>query len=169
VKVNGEARYVAQVSGAGFLSAHLNLNDRPKEGRTRAVLRVVGHDTSTPTENVSMQWPETSLTAGDVVHLQVLEDGPADPPASSRRTSEAPTNLFHDANLAKELLSMVEDFERRLFALMEKSAASEPEDEHKKFKLAVGHALADLGDHLLRPVFRRHAELIPEAMRGELL
>ena len=52
---------------------------------------------------------------------------------------------------------------------MEKSGATEPAEEHKKFKLAVGHTIVDLGEHLLSPVYRRHPELVPEAMRGELL
>jgi hypothetical protein len=28
---------------------------------------------------------------------------------------------------------------------------------------------SDLGDHLLYPIYRRHANLIPESARGELL
>jgi len=169
VKLNGTAKHVAQISGAGFLSAHLNLSNRPKEGTTSSVLRVEGFDTNTPTETISLKWPEIALAPGDVVLLKVLEDGPADPPATSKGTSESPSNLFTDANLAKELLSLVSDFEQRLFDLMEKSESVEPAEEQKKFKRAVGHAIIDLGEHLLSPVYRRHPELVPEAMRGELL
>jgi hypothetical protein len=168
-KLNGTAKFVAQILGAGFLSAHLNLSDRPKDSSKRSVLRVEGFDTNSPTETVSIKWPEIPLALGDTVQLQLLEDGPADPPAISRRMSESPLNLFADAVLSKELLSIVGDFERRLFELMEKSAALEPADDHSKFKRAVGHILADLGEHLLSPVYRRHPELVPEAMRGELL
>jgi hypothetical protein len=64
---------------------------------------------------------------------------------------------------------VVADFEGRLFELMEKSATSEPAEEHQKFKRAVGNAIVDLGEHLLSPVYRRHPELVPEAIRGELL
>jgi hypothetical protein len=168
-KLNGTAKYVAQISGAGFLSAHLNLSERPKEGETRRVLRVEGFDTNTPTETISLKWPELVLAVGDAVTLRVLEDGPADPPVTSKGTSESPSNLFSDVNLAKELLSSVADFEQRLFDLLKKSESIEPPDEHKKFKRAVGHAIVDIGEHLLSPVYRRHPELVPEAMRGELL
>jgi hypothetical protein len=167
--LNGTAKYVAQIAGAGFLSAHLNLSNRPKEGTTSSVLRVEGYDTNSPTETISLKWPEIILVPGDEVLLKVLEDGPADPPVSSKGTSESPSNLFSDANLATELLSLVGDFEQRLFDLMEKCEAKEPAEEYKKFKRAVGHAIIDLGEHLRSPVYRRHPELVPEAMRGELL
>ena len=52
---------------------------------------------------------------------------------------------------------------------MEKSDRIEPPNEHQKFQRAVGNIIVDLGEHLLSPVYRRHPELVPEAMRGELL
>jgi hypothetical protein len=167
--LNGTSKYVASVRGAGYLSAHLNLASRPKENETRSVLSVEGFDTNSPTETISVKWSEIALAVGDIVQLQVLEDGPADPPTIHRSTSESPSNLFSDANLAKELLSLCEDFEQRLFKLMEKSEGIEPAEEQKKFKRAVGHIVVDLGEHLLSPVFRRHPELVPEGMKGELL
>jgi len=154
-KLNGTAKYVAQISGAGFLSAHLNLANRPKESRASSVFRVEGFDTNSPTETVSVKWPELSLAIGDVVQLQLLDEGPADPPVIRKSTKESASNLFSDASLAKDLLSLVGDFERRLFELMEKSGATEPAEEHQKFKRAVGHAIVDLGEHLLSPVYRR--------------
>ena len=168
-KLNGTAKYVAQISGAGFLNAHLNLANRPKENRISSVLRVVGYDTNSPTETVSVKWPEISLALGDVVQLQLLDDGPGDPPVIRKSTSDSPSNLFSDASLAKDLLSLVGDFERNLLDLMRKSEVTEPPEEHQKFKRAVGHAIVDLGEHLLSPVYRRHPELVPEAMRGEVL
>jgi hypothetical protein len=168
-KLNGTAKYVAQIAGAGFLNAHLNLFNRPKENGVSSVLRVQCYDTNSPTETVSMKWPEISLTQGDVVQLRLLEDGPADPPAVRKSTSESPLNLFSDVTLAKELLSLVEEFEQRLFALLEKSGNIESADEQKKFKRAVGHTIIDLGEHLRSPVYRRHPELVPEEMRGERL
>ncbi|PYV36445.1 MAG: hypothetical protein DMG06_30685 [Acidobacteria bacterium] len=167
--INGTTKYIASLQGAGYLSAHLNLSDRPKDNKTSSVLRVEGFDTNSPTETVSVKWPEISLRLGDVVQLQVLEDGPADPPTVQRRSSESPSNLFGDADLAKELLSLCDDFEKRLLELMEKSGRIEPPDEHQKFKRAVGNIIVDLGEHLLSPVYRRHPDLVPEAMRGELL
>jgi hypothetical protein len=168
-KLNGATQYVAQVSGAGFLNAHLNLADRPKESSISCVLRVEGFDTNSPTETVSVKWPEISLAVGDIVQVQLLDDGPADPPVIRKSTIESPSNLFSNENLARDLLSLVGDFERRLFDLMERSEAIEPEDEHQKFKRAIGHAIVDPGKHLLSPVYRRHPELVPESMRGELL
>src|SRR5580698_7322538 len=155
-RLNGTTRYVAQISGAGFLNAHLNLSNRPKENAISSVLRVEGHDTNSPTETVWVKWPEISLAQGDVVQLRLLEDGPADPPAVRKSTSESPLSLFSDKDLAKELLSLVEEFEQRMFSLMEKSEHIESAEEHKKFRRAVGHAIIDLSEHLRLPVYRRH-------------
>jgi hypothetical protein len=169
VTLNGAARHVATIEGAGYLSAHLNLADRPKDGEVRRALRVEGFDTNSATETVSLKWPELALSLGDVVQLQVLDEGPGHEPVSRRSTTELPANLFSDESLARELLSLCEDFEQRLFKLMEKAEAIEPPEEHKKFKRAIGNIVVDLGEHLLSPVYRRHPSLIPEAMRGELL
>ena len=167
--LNGTTQYTAQVSGAGFLSAHLNLSNRPKESKTKSVLRVEGYDTNAATETISVKWPEIPLALGDLVQLRFLEDGPHDPPAIRRTTAESPLNLFSDSALAKDLLSSVEEFERRLFELMERSEDVESPEEHKKFKRAVGNAIIDLSEHLRSPVYRRHPDLVPDEMRGELL
>jgi len=45
----------------------------------------------------------------------------------------------------------------------------EPADEHKKFTTAVGHLFYDFGQHVLCPVYRRHKELVPDELKGELL
>jgi len=99
----------------------------------------------------------------------VLTDGEGDPPTATRRSSELPTNLFSSVDLAKELIQIVSDYETRLMALVEKSEKTEPPDEHKKFTKAVGNVLYEHGASLLYPIYRRHKELIPENLKGELL
>jgi hypothetical protein len=168
VTLNGTAQYVASLSGAGFLSAHLNLSDRPKEQLQIRKLRVQGSETG-ETATVSVAWPELKISAGDIIELSVLEDGPGDPPASRRSSSESPDNLFGDVALAKEALAMCNDFGTALDALLVKSRAAESEEEYRKIVRAAGNALADLGQHLMYPIFRRHAELVPQQMRGALL
>lgn len=169
VTLNGSSKYVAGVSGAGYLNAHLNLANRPKEGRMTRALRVVGYDTNNPTETNFLDWPEIALASGDTVQLQVLDEGPADNPASSRSTKDAPANLFSEESLAKELLALCEDFQEKLFQMMKKSEAVEPPEEHQKFKRAIGNIVIDIGEHFLTPVYRRHPNLVPEALRGERL
>jgi hypothetical protein len=169
VTLNGSAKHVAAIAGAGFLSAHLNLADRPKDGHVKRVLRVEGFDTNSDTETVSVKWPEIVLSPGDVVQLQVSDEGPADDPVSRRSTTESPANLFSNEELAREVPSRCEEFERHLFELMKKAENIETTEEHLKFKRAIGNVVTDLGDHLLRPVWRRHPNLVPDSMRGELL
>jgi hypothetical protein len=169
VSLGGKLQYTASLDGAGFLSAHLNLAHRPKESLTKRVIRVQGYDTNSPTETVSLSWPELKLDVGDTVQLEILGEGPGDAPAQRRNSTESPTNLLSNTAVAKELLDACQHFENRLLEIMKNASTLEPEEEHRKLKRAIGDVLVDLGEHLLSPIYRRHAELIPEPMKGELL
>jgi len=144
------------------------MRNRPKENDRSTQVRIVGTDTA-DTETVRLAWPEVQLEVGDVVQLEILPDGEGDPPSEVRRSSEAPSNLLTNTKLAKELLDIVSKFEARLMKLLSQSEKAEPADEHKKFKWAVGAILWELGVHLLYPVYRRHKDLIPDDLKGELL
>ena len=117
-----------------------------------------------------MTWPARDLKVGDVVELTILPDhGFSDPPAEVKKSSEAPNNLFSNAELAKEVFDTVRDFDSRLMQLLSKSERSEPPEEHRRVRLEIGAVLYELGEHLLYPIFRRHKHLIPEEMKAELL
>jgi hypothetical protein len=63
LKVNGNPRVVAAVRGPGYLSAHLNLHERPKDNDHSKTVRVVGIQTL-ETETVRFEWPEFNLSSG---------------------------------------------------------------------------------------------------------
>jgi hypothetical protein len=168
LSVNGVSRYVAAVPGPGYLSAHLNMRDRPKEGDRLAQVRVEGNQT-TDTETVTLKWPTFELHGGDVVEVRVLPDGEGDVPAEVRKSSESPPNLLANDELAKNVLNAVSDFERRLMELLSESKKTEPAEEHKKFARAIGGVLAEHGPQLLYPIYRRHRELVPTELKGEFL
>lgn len=166
--VNGKTRSVASLKGPGFLNAHVNLADRPKEGERSNMARIHASHTL-ETETISMHWPTVELQVGDTVEVRILPEGDGDAPTESRKLSEAASNLLSDSGLAKELLGIVSDFEELLAEFLEKSQKAESPEEHRKVKLAVGHVLAEIGEQLLFPVVRRHKELIPDKFKGELL
>jgi hypothetical protein len=168
LKVDGIPRLVAAVNGSGYLSAHLNMSERPKENEHSKVVRIVGTETH-ETETVRLNWPETELQIGDSVELGVLSDGEGDPPDEIRKSSESFNNLFSNPELAQQVVSLVSAFDAQLTKLIQKSKETEPEHEQKKFALAVGHVLVQLGDSLLYPIYRRHKELVPDELKGELL
>lgn len=168
LSLGGKLQYTASLEGTGFLSAHLNLANRTEDGVSKRV-RVNGYDTNSPTETVSLSWPELKLDVGDVVQLEILGEGPGDPPVQRRSTTESPTNLLSNAAVAKELLAACRHFESRLLEIMKNASTIEPEEEYRKLKLAIGNVFMDLGEHMLSPVYRRHPELIPEPMKGRSL
>jgi hypothetical protein len=142
--------------------------DRPKDNEDKKSVRLDGMETK-ETETIHRKWPSIELRVGDVVELRVLPDGEGSEPSEVRNSSESPYNLFSNLELAKELLQAVSQFEEKLMKLSEKSKKLEPADEHKNFTLALGRVVWELGQDLLHPVYRRHKELIPEALKGELL
>jgi hypothetical protein len=166
--VNGTTRTIASLPGPGFLNAHVNMSDRPKEAERSNKVRIQGSHTA-ETETTSVKWPAVELQIGDVVELRILPEGDGDAPSEVRNLSESPSNLFSSGELAKGLLEIVSDFEKRLNGFLAKSEQSESAEEHRKFKLAMGAVLYELGQQFLFPVFRRHKELIPEELKGELL
>jgi len=166
--INGRTRVVAAVNGPGYLSAHINLSERPKDDDSAKTVRVRGTQTL-ETETVSIDWPSFQLQIGDKLEFQLLPDGDGDAPSAVSRSSESPSNLFSNIDLAKELLQLVADFETRLMKLVDKSKEIETSEEHKRFTNAVGGVLYENGRRLLYPVYRRHEELIPDDLKGELL
>jgi hypothetical protein len=168
IAVNAGAPIVASLPQPGFLSVHLNMNNRPKENVNLTTVQAVAHETR-ETETIRMKWPNVDLKVGDVVELRVLDEGEGSQPSEIKMSSEDPNNLFSNPELAKELIQVVSDFEARLRELFEKSKELEPLDEHKKIMRAWGSIIWNLGVDLLYPVYRRHKELIPEEMKGEML
>jgi hypothetical protein len=168
MNVNGGTPIVASVRGPGYLSAHLNMKNRPKENKSGISVTISGTETN-ETETVSLKWPILDLKVADVVELRVLPEGEGEAPTRVRRSSESPYNLLSSLELARELLKVVSDFEQRLTDLRCKSQDTEPPDEHKKFESALGRVAWEVGENLLYPVYRRHKELIPEELKGEIL
>ena len=169
LSINGNPQYTASLSGAGYLNAHLNFRNRPKESDLFANVRLDATDTSVETENVHMDWPSIPLKAGDAVELKLLSQGEGDPPSETRRTSEDPRNLLARVENAAELVKIVSDFEARLMDLVSRAEQTEPPDEFIKLQRAVGSVVWELGVAFLYPVYRRHKNLIPEELKGELL
>jgi hypothetical protein len=169
LSINGTRRVTASLAGAGYLSAHLNMRDRPKEGTVSSQVRFSAQDTSNETETVSLEWPEIDLEIGDAVELRILPDGDGDPPSKIGKSSEAPSNLFSNVDLARDLLQSFSEFNERLMHVLSRSEKAEPPDEHKKFTQALAYVLAEIGFRFVYPVYRRHKELVPDSMKGEIL
>jgi len=168
VAVNGRSRLTASVEGPGYLNAHLNLRNQPKDQDFSNQLQVDATDTSEARENVRMNWEKISLSVGDVIELRILGDGAGDPPAQQRKSSEDPRNLLTQYELAEEVVNVIADCEKRLWELTERAQESEPNDEFEKFRRAVGKIIYAHGA-LLYPIYRRHKKLIPKELEGELL
>src|SRR5690242_20552337 len=129
--INGRTRVVATVNGPGYLHAHISMRELPKDNDYAKTVQISGTQTL-ETETVSIDWPSFQLQIGDKLEFQLLPDGDGDPPSAVRRSSESPTNLFSNIELAKELLQLVANFETSLMKLTDKSKEIETAEEHKR-------------------------------------
>jgi len=168
ISVNGSAPMTASLAGPGYLNAHLTMADRPKENDHGRTVRAVGIETR-ETETIYMKWPQLDLQVGDVVKVQILPEGEGDAPKERKTSSEAPFNLLSSMELAKEVVHAVSEFEKNLMQLLQKARETEPAEDSKTFERACGSVAFELGENLLYPIYRRHKELIPEDLKGELL
>ena len=168
LKINGTPRVIAALKSPGYLSAHLNVHDRATKNDYSKKIRIVGIQTL-ETESVRFDWPELDIQVGDTVELQLQDSSDGDPPVATHASSQSPDNLFSHPALAKELVEVVSGFEERLMQLIEKSKKTESAEENKRFAKAVGRVVTGLGECFLDPVYRRHKELIPDELKGELL
>jgi hypothetical protein len=98
--VNGTARTIASLQGPGFLNAHLNMSDRPKEAERSNKVRIQGSHTA-ETETTSVKWPAVELEIGDVVELRILPEGDGDAPSEVRNWSESPSNRFFKGRVSE--------------------------------------------------------------------
>jgi hypothetical protein len=96
LSINGDQRLVAGKDGPGYLNAHLNLHDRPKDNDVGSSVQVKGIQTL-ETETKYLEWTTYDLQNGDAVELRLLPDGDGDPPIKVRRSSESPQTLFSNA------------------------------------------------------------------------
>jgi hypothetical protein len=94
VALNGKKRLTASVEGSGYLNAHLNMRNLPKDQDFNKQLQVDGIDASENRENVRMNWEKIILSEGDVIEMRILGDGAGDPPTRQTTSSEDPRNLL---------------------------------------------------------------------------
>ncbi len=168
VALNGEHQLTASVEGSGYLNAHLNMRNFPKDQDFSKQLRVNAVDTSEPRENLRMNWEKISLSEGDVIEIRILGDGTGDPPTQQTKSSDDPRNLLTQYELAEEVINVIAECEKRLWELTERAQESEPKEEFEKFRRAVGEVIYVHGA-LLYPIYRRHKKLIPKELEGDLL
>lgn len=166
--LNDQPVCTAGLDTTGFLSAHLKTEVRSSEPDAQNVLRLVGIETH-KTESVYIDWPVVNVKEGDVVTLKLLPDGQSTAPVQTKRSSEAPSNLLTNTELANRILAVCSAFETQLEELLAESASLEPSNEVAKIHRAYAEVAVSLGEHLLYPIYRSHSSLIPVELRGEVL
>jgi hypothetical protein len=166
--VNSNVRCTASLAAPGYLNAHLNLAELPEKAESSRTVWIRGTQID-ETENTSLRWPDIALDVGDTVELRVLADGESDSPSEVRKSSDAQSNLFSSSELAKELSQTVSNFDSRLIQILSKAEKAEPLQEYEKIRHAIARVIYGTGAELLYPIYRRHRELMPEELKGELL
>ena len=158
----------ASLQAQGWLSVHLNLSSRDKDGGSGRLSVQAIDNSDEPNATVST-WKLGTLSIGDTAQIQILNDGEADPPTKVTRTSDSSKNLFTSVDLARELLTAISICDKELWRVLERSRSVEPEDEFQKIVSAIGSITVDLDLRLIQPTLRRHPELTAEAREMKLI
>ncbi|MDE3201963.1 MAG: hypothetical protein KGN79_13695 [Acidobacteriota bacterium] len=166
VSINNEVPVRASLQAQGWLSAQLNLSSHDNDGGRLSVRAIDSSDEPNSTHSI---WELGTLSIGDSVQIQILNDGEADPPTAVRRTSDSPKNLFTSVDLARELLTAISICDKELSRVLESSRSTEPKDEFQKIAEAMSSIIVDLDLRLIQPTLRRHPELIAEAREMKLI
>jgi hypothetical protein len=143
------------------------MTDLPKGNGQVQWFSVSGFDSKQEPDKAHLQWQRTDLRIGDVMELRILPEGDGDPPIVMQGRKQDSSNLLTNADLARELLEVVREYEGKLMALLDKAEEIESKEEHRKLASAVFRVIGEQGNHLLYPIYRRHKELIPESEKGE--
>lgn len=171
ISINGKKEIITCIDGYGHLGAHLNIYKHRKETKPSSVF-VSGHDTNEETVTKHYNWAERELKTGDKVEIEILTDSDveaSDEPDTTYLSSDEKYTLLENANLAKELKSMILDFEKNLFNMLDNVNDCESEDELKKYKRSLGKILMSNAENILYPLYRKHTDLIPDELRGKSL
>ena len=169
VSVNNSTPVRASLNSKGWLGVHLNLSTNDGATSSDASFFIHAIDYSQEPNSVSSRWDLQGLQTGDTAKVEVLDDGETDSPTKVERSTERSTNLFSNIDRARQLLSAISACDKELNAVLERSQASEPEDEFKKIALAIAGIVVELDRNLIQPTIRRHPELLAEAQEMRLI
>jgi len=164
--INEKCEYTAQIRGNGYLSGHLNLYKR--KGKTKnGIVRIVGYETK-KTETRCLEWSEKVIGVGDKIEFNVLANGNSNNPKKIRVSSEDKYTLFKKLENGKKVKKLVTNFMNDLQKILLEIKKSENKKECRKFRLSIGHVMAEIMQRILDPIYRKHSKLIPKVLQGEL-
>ena len=162
LSVNGRHTTLASLERKGWLNAHINLSQGLPQSEPDRVW-INAYDVTEEPNTTYTGWEAVPLVVGDKITVEVLPDGESDPPSEVSHTSDSPKNLFSDLQNALSLLNAIKTCDQVLTKVLDQAEATEPPDELRKIRLAVGSVLAEMDSQMITPTIRRHPELFSKA------
>ena len=163
LKVNNRETVKGALQTKGVLSAIVNIALSPdREPSGKAFIHAFGLSEQS-------EWEAGKLSIGDRVEIQILPDGDADPPTSTRGLDDIPAALFSDPAQARQALTAVHICNEQLQGILRTAREDEPHREALKIQRAIAALVQDLGKYLITPTLRRHPELLSEAKALDLI
>lgn len=147
----------------GVLSARIMLSVSPdKELIGRASLHAFDYSSGVS------EWAAGQLSIGDRVEIDILADGDADPPTTTRDISEIQEALFSNPDQARQALTAARVCKEQLETVLRNAGRGEPHGEALKVQKAIAALVQELGKRLITPTLIRHPELASDARELDL-
>jgi hypothetical protein len=166
VTVNDGESWTAGVGQRGFVGTHViaTVGDD-----NEAHVESSGHDTTDERVTVHRRWQKVDVRVGDKVLVECVEAGEVSPPVVERLSTEDERIAVRDKDIAAALTQRLDGTVADLLALIETVNAAESPENAKKFSLAVGNVVWEIGSRLLGPIYAAHPELRPPELRDSSL
>ena len=166
VQLNGKSQYVVGHGERGFVGVHIIARQTDEQD---ADVSANSFETTNPAETIVRNWPKLPLSVGDEIVVRCITGAALTPPERQKSSANDVRICLTDHKLAEDVAASINEIDRTLFALAELVKQRETGENYKKFTLAVGNVVAEIGTQVLGPLYNAFPDLRPEVLRDTTL
>lgn len=165
ISKNGKHLSTGEVIGKGHLGTHINLDDKSGSGAPKMDIFLSGYDTSDPKETKYLKWCNSSLEKGDKVEVEIMPDAQADEPFEIKSSLKDKKVITTSEKQADRILKASYACNEILNELLRELNSELAEVDYDKLRYGVGSVINEVFSSIAEPVYRKHPEKIPEALK----
>lgn len=166
ITINGKHLATSEVLGKGHLGAHINLNDKTGTGRPKMDISIGGYDTNDPEETKYLKWPGAALDVGSNVKIEIMPDVPADTPSNIKSSLKDKKVITTTGEQADRILKASYACNEILNELLQGLRNELSDSDYKKVAYGVGSVINEVFSSIAEPVYRKHPDKVPEALKN---
>jgi hypothetical protein len=156
VLINGKTRCVAGIDSYEHLGVHLIGYGSNKE---KITIRCAGSIDKNEWHWKCFEWPSIDVKSSDTVNIRFDSKRKVSPAVTKIYNSGDHYALIKNKKFAKKVSDLTKDFTGNLIGLIEEAKRVEGPRNGKRFALAVGHVVAEVGERIDVPIQRDYPDI----------